>query len=58
MTGTQYIDSIGNRERVDVMLQMDKMGMLPIKQVFDYNTRTMIEHVPTFQKCNKYTIPD
>eukprot|EP00347_Sterkiella_histriomuscorum_P016038 403354725 len=58
MNGTQYVDSNGNREKVIVYLQMDKLGMLPIKQVFDYNTRTMIEHVPTFPKCNKYTIPD
>ena len=32
--------------------------MMQIKQVFDYNTRTMTEHVPTFSKCNRYTIPD
>lgn len=58
MNGTQLVDSVGNRERVDVWLQMDKLGMLPIRQVYDYNTKTMIEHVPTFPKCNKYTIPD
>ena len=31
MNGTQLVDSIGNRERVDVWLQMDKLGMLPIR---------------------------
>ena len=31
MNGTQIIDSAGNRERVDVWLQMDKLGMQPIK---------------------------
>ncbi|CDW84906.1 UNKNOWN [Stylonychia lemnae] len=58
MNGTQLVDSAGNRERVDVWLQMDKMGMMQLKQVYDYNTKTILEHVPAISKCSKYTIPE
>jgi hypothetical protein len=37
---------------------MDKLGMQQLKQVYDYNTKTMTEYVPTFSKCNRYTIPE
>lgn len=57
MSGKQYLDSNNNREYLEVNLNMDKSGMLPLKQVFDYNTHTMIEHVPLASHCSKYTVP-
>lgn len=52
------VDTAGNRERIDVWLQLDKLGMQRLTQVFDYNSNTLIEKVPTFPACNRYTIPD
>ena len=58
MTGVQKIDALGNRERLDILVNSNGLDKIEINEVFDFNTHIFYEYIPLTKECGTHVMPD